>query len=46
MLNPKKKEYVIDTACGSAGFLVHAMQYVAKNENLSKKDKTISRYAI
>jgi type I restriction enzyme M protein len=36
MMNPKKKEYVIDTACGSAGFLVHAMQYVAKNENLSK----------
>lgn len=31
MLNPQKKEYVIDTACGSAGFLVHAMQYVWKN---------------
>lgn len=30
MLNPQKKEYVIDTACGSAGFLVHAMQYVWK----------------
>lgn len=31
MLNPQKKEYVIDTACGSAGFLVHAMQYVWKH---------------
>lgn len=31
MLNPKRKEYVIDTACGSAGFLVHAMQYVWKS---------------
>ncbi|HBR13960.1 MAG TPA: SAM-dependent methyltransferase [Candidatus Omnitrophica bacterium] len=31
MLNPQKKEYVVDTACGSAGFLVHAMQYVWKN---------------
>lgn len=31
MLNPQKKEYVIDTACGSAGFLVHAMQYVWKS---------------
>jgi type I restriction enzyme M protein len=31
MLNPKKKEYVIDTACGSAGFLVHTMQYVWKS---------------
>ena len=28
MLNPKNKEYVIDSACGSAGFLVHAMQHV------------------
>jgi len=30
MMNPQKKEYVIDTACGSAGFLVHTMQYVWK----------------
>lgn len=36
MMNPHKKEYVIDTACGSAGFLVHAMQYVANKEHLSK----------
>lgn len=28
MLNPKNKEYVIDPACGSAGFLVHTMQHV------------------
>lgn len=31
MLNPQKKEYVVDTACGSAGFLVHTMQYVWKS---------------
>lgn len=31
MLNPGKREYVVDTACGSAGFLVHTMQYVWKN---------------
>jgi type I restriction enzyme M protein len=30
MLNPKNREYVIDPACGSAGFLVHAMQHVWK----------------
>lgn len=30
MLNPKRDEYVIDTACGSAGFLVHTMQHVWK----------------
>lgn len=28
MLDPKGNEYVIDTACGSAGFLVHTMQHV------------------
>ena len=42
MLNPKRKEYVIDTACGSAGFLVHAMQYVWKSiaEKETRKDYT------
>lgn len=30
MLNPKRNEYVIDTACGSAGFLVHTMHHVWK----------------
>ncbi len=28
MLNPKKDEFVIDTACGSGGFLIHTMKYV------------------
>ncbi len=28
MLNPKRNEYIIDPACGSAGFLVHTMQWV------------------
>lgn len=28
MLNPKRKDYIIDPACGSAGFLLHAMEYV------------------
>ncbi|MDZ7611552.1 MAG: N-6 DNA methylase [Candidatus Moranbacteria bacterium] len=28
MLNPQDKEFVIDPACGSGGFLIHAMQYV------------------
>lgn len=28
MINPSNKEYVIDPACGSAGFLVHTMEYV------------------
>lgn len=45
MLNPRKKEYVVDTACGSAGFLVHAMQYVWKNlPTLEAKKEYASRY--
>lgn len=28
MLNPKEEEYIIDPACGSGGFLLHAMYYV------------------
>lgn len=45
MLNPQKKEYVVDTACGSAGFLVHAMQYVWKNlPTLEARKEYASRY--
>lgn len=28
MLNPRKREYVVDPACGSGGFLLHAMEWV------------------
>ncbi|MGC8757991.1 MAG: N-6 DNA methylase, partial [Caldisericaceae bacterium] len=38
MLNPGRKEYIIDPACGSSGFLVHAMQYVWKKNNMKDKD--------
>jgi type I restriction enzyme M protein len=45
MLNPQKKEYVIDTACGSAGFLVHAMQYVWQNlSTVDARKEYASRY--
>ncbi len=27
MLNPKRNEYVMDPACGSGGFLLHAMEW-------------------
>jgi len=35
MLNPKRNEYIIDPACGSAGFLLHAMEwcYPAKTQD-------------
>ena len=32
MLNPKDKEYIIDPACGSGGFLIHAMYRVWKRD--------------
>ena len=38
MLNPHKREYIIDPACGSAGFLVHAMQYVWEKCNMKETD--------
>jgi len=31
MMNPKENEYVIDPACGSGGFLLHAMYHVWDN---------------
>ncbi len=43
MLNPKDGEFVIDPACGSAGFLIHTMQYVQKKYN--KNETTIKDYA-
>lgn len=43
MLNPKKNEYVIDTACGSGGFLIHAMDYVTSQNCLNPAQ--MSNYA-
>ncbi|MDD3145448.1 MAG: N-6 DNA methylase, partial [Candidatus Gracilibacteria bacterium] len=49
MMNPGKTEYVIDTACGSAGFLVHTMKYIKKKyyEKLSDpefRERYASKY--
>ena len=38
MLNPHKREYVIDPACGSAGFLIHTMQYAWKKYHMKDKE--------
>ncbi len=43
MLNPKDNEYIIDTACGSGGFLIHAMQYV--KDKYSMNEAQFKRYA-
>ena len=42
MLNPSRKEYIIDPACGSAGFLVHAMQYVWEKYDMN--DEKIKKH--
>lgn len=45
MLNPKKNEYVLDPACGSAGFLIHTMEQVWPAEDDAKKEKRKHQYA-
>lgn len=45
MLNPQADEYIIDPSCGSAGFLLHAMQWAWPAESLDDKDKRKSKYA-
>ncbi len=37
MMKPKKNENIVDTAAGSCGFLLHAMQYVWRNEITREK---------
>ena len=48
MLNPQDKEYIIDPAAGSGGFLIHAMQWVwsrdLKNAPHDKQIEYARRY--
>jgi type I restriction enzyme M protein len=48
MLNPKRTEYVMDPACGSGGFLLHAMDWcypVRDNESRElRKHKYAAKY--
>lgn len=45
MLNPKRNEYVLDPACGSAGFLVHAMEWAYPVNGTDEMEIRKSRYA-
>ncbi len=40
ILNPKDSEYIIDPACGSGGFLIHAMRNVWNND-LKRAGKSV-----
>jgi type I restriction enzyme M protein len=45
MLNPKRKEYVLDPACGSAGFLLHAMDWCYPANNTGTRELRKFKYA-
>ena len=46
MLNPTRKEYVMDPSCGSGGFLLHAMEwcYPAHGNDKRKKHDYAAKY--
>jgi type I restriction enzyme M protein len=45
MLNPKRNEYVLDPACGSAGFLLHAMEWCYPAKDHDKRELRQFKYA-
>jgi type I restriction enzyme M protein len=45
MLNPTRKEYVMDPACGSGGFLLHAMEWCYPATDSEQRELRKHRYA-
>lgn len=45
MLNPKEYEYVMDPSCGSAGFLLHAMDWAFPAITTDEQERRKHRYA-
>lgn len=45
MLNPQEDEYVMDPSCGSAGFLLHAMEWAMPAPTTTDKELRKHRYA-
>ena len=45
MLNPRRNEYVMDPACGSAGFLLHAMEWCYPAGDHDKRELRKFKYA-
>lgn len=45
MLNPKDYEYVMDPSCGSAGFLLHAMEWAVPAKTAEELELRKHRYA-
>ena len=45
MLNPQPDEYVLDPSCGSAGFLLHAMEWAVPAHSTQEMELRKHRYA-
>ena len=45
MLNPKRKEFVMDPSCGSGGFLLHAMEWCYPAFDNEQRELRKHRYA-
>ncbi len=45
MLNPKRTEYVMDPSCGSAGFLLHTMDWCYPAKDADARELRKHRYA-
>ncbi len=45
MLNPTQKEYVMDSSCGSGGFLLHAMEWCYPADDNDKRELRKHKYA-
>ena len=45
MLNPKRTEYVVDPACGSGGFLLHAMDWCYPAADNDQREQRKHKYA-
>lgn len=45
MLNPKRNEFVMDPACGSGGFLLHAMEWCYPATDNDQRELRKHRYA-
>lgn len=45
MLNPTRKEYVMDPSCGSGGFLLHTMDWCYPADDNEKRELRKHRYA-
>jgi type I restriction enzyme M protein len=45
MLNPQDDEYVMDPSCGSAGFLLHAMEWAVPAKTPQEQELRKHRYA-